>query len=329
MVQFGGDAVNDVGVFMLRMLLVGAIVFLMPPDATSQRAGGKAQAFKPGKPLAPGKPGQPIAPNQPSKPGNASCGHGGACGCAALGLPFYAYDFGVYPGWYSTYYPTKSTAVVIVNYPPQGQAGTTRVYGTGAAARSVARAEEIEAEPVDVTYNPAISRAVDRIQDRPDMAGFMTNGTDLFRQRDYLGAASAFRRAAPLDPDNGLPRFSSAHAQFALGDYEGAAFNLRRGFDLTPEWLESGNDLRSAYASAQQGGAADFQDHLAALRSHVSVQPADATARFLLGYVEFFTGALDVAERQFEACIELDPTDPLPRRFVDEIRLIRKNNQTG
>ncbi|MFG0318674.1 MAG: hypothetical protein ACF8XB_15475, partial [Planctomycetota bacterium JB042] len=109
---------------------------------------------------------------------------------------------------------------------------TTRTFRVRSGdARGAGTTETISPRwPADVV------RAVERISARPDAAAAMRDGTAAFRAREFARAAERYRRAVPLDPDNGLPRLQLAIASFALADYEAAARALRRALELLPSW---------------------------------------------------------------------------------------------
>ena len=182
---------------------------------------------------------------------------------------------------------------------------------SGGPAGGSATVEVIEPGP---RWPAGLKNAVERLTVRPDADTAMREGAALFAAREFAKAAARFRRAIPLDPDNGLPRLQHAHALFALADYEGAAYDLRRGTDLLPVWIDSGNDLASLYSSAQ-----DLSDHVASLRAHLRQEASDADAWLVLSYVQLFTGHHDDAAASVSRLLELDPRGALGARLAQEI----------
>lgn len=257
----------------------------------------------PGRPGGDG-PGLPeTGPGAPGGPGvgGPGPGFGGPFRGWWDGAPFpvevpvYAPLYGVTPGYFPTFHPAPSTAKVVVHSGP---------------ARTTFRAKS--------RFPEEVTAALEDIHQDERAGGMMTSAVSAFRDRDYLAAEEGFRRVAPLDPSNGLPRFGHALAQFALGDYEGAAWSIRRGLDLLPQWVRSGQDVGAWY-----GEPADFEDHLQALRSRCRLREDDLEARCVLGYVLLFTGDLDGAQAAFDAVAAARPDDPLPREFLAEIAAIR------
>lgn len=209
-------------------------------------------------------------------------------------IPIYAPLYGVTPGYFPTRVPKPSTATVTVHSGP-------------ARTKFNARSR----------FPEAVEAAVERLHEHALAGDPMKLGVERFRARDYHAAAEAFRRAAPLDPDNGLPRFGHSFAQFALGDYEGAAWSLRRGLDLLPDWASSGQDLGAWYETP-----IDLEDHLQALRSHCRLRPDDHEAKALLGYIAFVTGDTGLARASFQDVQTARADDPLPAHFLAELARI-------
>lgn len=211
-------------------------------------------------------------------------------------VPVYAPLLGVAPGYFPSFHAPRSSASVT----------TIRSDGTRTTVSS------------RLDYVDAIGAALLDLRSRDEAARLVRDGVARFRERRYLDAADRFRRAIPLAPENGLPRFAHAMALFALGDYDGAAYDIRRGLDLLPDWSRSGQDLGAFYPDPQ-----DLEDHLQALRSHCRIRPDDVEARAVLGYVELFSGDPDAARAAFEAVRAARDDDPLPDHFLREIEAIR------
>ena len=211
----------------------------------------------------------------------------------------YGFGFGLIPAYYSWYNPERSTASVTY----VAADGSSKTHRAGGAT---------------ATYVPAIQGAIEGLAARPDAGSLVEEGVASFRARDYQEANDRLRRAVPLQPDNGLVRFQYGLSQFALGDYEGAAYSLRRGLDLLPEWVRSGQSVVAQYGDEQ-----DFLDHCASLRSHLRIYPDDVESRVVLGYVEFLSGRMQAADEAFARVAEARPDDPIAGHFRDEIRRIR------
>jgi tetratricopeptide (TPR) repeat protein len=124
---------------------------------------------------------------------------------------------------------------------------------------------------------------------------YLEEGAELFRNGEYLEALHKFLLATLADLDFAVPKFAYAQALFALGVYDYAAYQIRLGLSLLPEWLEIGGDIKLMY-----GDVAHFEEQLAALITHIRVWPADEDAILVLGYVSFFSGDLYMADKVFK-----------------------------
>ena len=123
---------------------------------------------------------------------------------------------------------------------------------------------------------------------------YLAEGGRHFRAGEYLEALSAFSRAKLADLDAAQPKFLYAQALFALGLYRAAAGEIRRGFELMPEWPERGGDVTKLY-----GDPKDFEEQLAALKVYLELSDSDEDGLLLLGYETFFSGDLFAAEQAF------------------------------
>jgi hypothetical protein len=123
---------------------------------------------------------------------------------------------------------------------------------------------------------------------------YLDEGAELFRSGKYLEALHKFRLATLADLNFAVPKFAYAHALFALGIYDYAAYEIRLGLALLPEWVDMGGDLKLMY-----GNPDDFQQQLSALKAHLRAWSGDEDALLLLGYVSYFTGDVYLAEKVF------------------------------
>ncbi len=242
----------------------------------------------------------------------------GSCAPAtdcAVAVPTYASLYGVYPAYYPVYYPSATSSAAVTYTVPNSQAGaTTTETQVSSQVQPLQPTQTAAPAATPMQYPATITAAVDALDKNSSASTLMRQGGELFRGRDYLEAAKSFRQAIPLDVDNALPRFSFAHALFALGDYENAAYSIRRGLDLMPDWVSSGNNLWAAY-----GDARDFRDQRSALASWCKLNPTDGESLATLGYVDFFTGNLAGAKTAFTKLQELRPDDPIAPFFLTEL----------
>ncbi len=121
-------------------------------------------------------------------------------------------------------------------------------------------------------------------------------GDTWFARGDLARAVAAYRQAADSAPDDPMPAFALGHGLFAAGDYTQAARHLRRGLRLFPEMVQVRFRLGDLFGSRRR-----FDGYVALLRRHVEAKPSDSAARFLLGYVSFFSQDYAAAKKHFTA----------------------------
>ncbi|MCB9833691.1 MAG: hypothetical protein H6807_14600 [Planctomycetes bacterium] len=120
-----------------------------------------------------------------------------------------------------------------------------------------------------------------------DFEGLLAWGEEALYSTDYLGAAEAFRRAAKLRWEDDYPKFQLALALFGAERYDLAYLALELGLDQNPAWLYRRFDLRDAFASVEE-----FQSRQAELERYLIRNERNDQARFLLGYVYYFSDNL-------------------------------------
>jgi hypothetical protein len=130
----------------------------------------------------------------------------------------------------------------------------------------------------------------------------MLKGESLLQIGQFYDAARRFERAAMLDPGNPLPNIGRGHALLAAGDYLSASLSLVRGLERYPEITRFDVDLKSFFKTAE---IIDIRraDLMQQLERH-----EDPTLRFLLGYLEYYTGDRERGMANLEkAAGEADP----------------------
>lgn len=173
-------------------------------------------------------------------------------------------------------------------------------------------------DPSNDGSNP-ITASGDELRDSDRALTMLRDGHAALVKRDYALAFEQYRQAAPLVPQNGLPRFQMTFAQFALGDYEGAMYSLRRGLDLLPEMATAGFDLPKLYGEPQ-----DLEEQRRTLESYVRIHPADREGHALLVWIDYCCGDLDAAERRALELTGGAGDDPLPDFLLERIRIARE-----
>lgn len=150
---------------------------------------------------------------------------------------------------------------------------------------------------------------------------YIEQGARLFREGKYVDALHWFRLATLVDLDFAVPKLAYGQALFALGIYDYAAFEIRLGLDLLPEWLDIGGDLKLMYGDPQ-----DFEEQLSALISYLKIWKDDEDALLVLGYISYFTGDLYLAEKTFEKLgnATAEDTAHIAGLFLDSIQEIKE-----
>jgi len=144
----------------------------------------------------------------------------------------------------------------------------------------------------------------------------MQAGVGSFRVGDYSTAARQFMLAAELNHGDAACRLHVVHAFTALGHYSAAVPALRRALQLQPKLAYLPLDIRTEY-----GVPGHFDTHLARLQTAVRSVQNDAGLWLLLGYYQFFSGAMPDAARSLGKAAELAPDDSATRRLLDVARL--------
>lgn len=111
------------------------------------------------------------------------------------------------------------------------------------------------------------------------------------RAADHLGRAVAVR------PDDALPYFLKAQAEFAGGRYVDAVATIRAGMRRSPDWPASGFNPKALYGDRPER----FDAHLADLRKAAGANPAEPAVQFLLAYQLWFAGDREEAAKLFRA----------------------------
>ncbi len=193
-----------------------------------------------------------------------------------------------------------------------------------AAVARVALAEALRrAELIDDVSDSAwtMRHAFDRIMSRfhaedSHMRKLVELGQAAFARGDFAGAEATYAEAvSQFDELAGVDDTDApaawrvgmlllAHAQFAVGDYTGAVLHVRRGMNLVADWTDSGIDMRRQYLHPEQ-----FDEQLEALGDHVADNAQDAGARFLYGYIHFFSGERAKASTILRHHLQLSPDD--------------------
>ena len=128
---------------------------------------------------------------------------------------------------------------------------------------------------------------LDEVPDGLSYDEYLAWGEEALYAADYLSASEAFRRAARLRWDDDYPKFQLAVALFGAERYDLAYLALELGLDQNPAWLYRRFDLRDTFASEEE-----FAARVGALERYLIRNEGNDEARFVLGYVYYFSGNL-------------------------------------
>lgn len=112
----------------------------------------------------------------------------------------------------------------------------------------------------------------------------MLAGEKAMRDRRYYDAERTFALAQEFDPDNALAHMARGHALAAAGDYVSAVQHIESGLQLFPDLAMLTFDLNRL-----MGGAETCAARITDLRRRAETA-TNAELRFLLGYLEYFSG---------------------------------------
>jgi hypothetical protein len=126
-------------------------------------------------------------------------------------------------------------------------------------------------------------------------------------ERHYFDAVQQYDRARLMDPANPLPLLGKGHASLAAGDYMTAAHNIVLGMQRYPEIMHFAVSLKAFMG----GETIDIRraDLLAQLERH-----EDPQLRFLLGYLEYYSGRKDSGMEHLKRAA----TEASPGSFINQ-----------
>lgn len=140
---------------------------------------------------------------------------------------------------------------------------------------------------------------------------YMTSAEASLRSGDYYAAAGQFGLASRLDPVNPLPLLGRGHALAAAGDYISATHFLTAGIAKFPDIVAFDLDLVSLLGRKDVFDLrrADLEKQLAASDS--------PELRFVLGYLEYYSGLRDLGLANLKAAAAKCPSDSVIAQFPE------------
>ena len=141
----------------------------------------------------------------------------------------------------------------------------------------------------------------------------VVRGENEFREGRYDTAAATFQQALMTDPHPAV-KIALGNALSAKGDYGFAAAALREGIQAVPNCAQTKMDARSFYGSPK-----DFEAHKKRLAKWLAEHPDDKQAKFLMGYLCYFSGDVDGARAVFAELLAANAKDPVVKPFYDRL----------
>ena len=140
---------------------------------------------------------------------------------------------------------------------------------------------------------------------RSSFNGYMTLGESLLKQANYYQAASAYRRAIELRPENPLAYLGRAYSLTGAGDLISAADSLGKALAIFPEQAQSRIDLPEFFHSQ-----IELDRITGKLVNLIEAKTENVRVRLLLGYIYHYSGQDNLASAVLTEAADLAKTDP-------------------
>ncbi|HWL93974.1 MAG TPA: tetratricopeptide repeat protein [Phycisphaerae bacterium] len=140
---------------------------------------------------------------------------------------------------------------------------------------------------------------------------YMRSAEDALKKGHYYDAAGYYEIAMTADPDNPLSYLGRGHALAAAGDYLSAVLSIERGLARFPQIAAFRLDL-----PAIVGRADAFDIRRADLERRLSTAD-DYRMRFLLGYLELYSGLDERGLRDLQTAAKSAPAGSIIAAFPD------------
>jgi hypothetical protein len=146
---------------------------------------------------------------------------------------------------------------------------------------------------------------------RNDLNRFLEEGEAALKRSEFYTAARFFELAHAADPTNPLPLLARGHALAAAGDYMTAVYSLSQGIERFPGIAAFRIDLPAIVGRPDifDIRRADLEDKLKRVESF--------ELRFLLGYLELYSGLPDEGLRNLRLAAHQAPQDSVIAAFPD------------
>lgn len=200
--------------------------------------------------------------------------------------------------------------------PAPGGTGGLAPGGQGAqpVPRDAREAQEMEkARRMKEWAREVISRPVTSFagKGQDELNRYLMSAETYLRSGEYYNAAGQFGLASQVAPDNPLPLIGRGNALAAAGDYVSSVLFLQRGIARFPDIVAFDLDLPALVGGKDVFDLrrADLEKQLARVDSY--------ELRFLLGYLEYYSGLRDVGLKELRKAAEKAPRGSIISKFPD------------
>ncbi len=140
---------------------------------------------------------------------------------------------------------------------------------------------------------------------------YLMSAETYLRSGEYYNAAGQFGLASQVAPGNPLPLIGRGNALAAAGDYISAVLFLQRGIARFPDIVAFDLDLPALVGGKDVFDLrrADLEKQLARVDSY--------ELRFLLGYLEYYSGLRDVGLKELQRAAAKAPAGSIIAKFPD------------
>lgn len=197
------------------------------------------------------------------------------------------------------------------------EVGKVRIPGSlmrdsGAGLKQLSETAKWASEVIDEPLRTFAGRYKNKLND------YMLAGEEELHRGQYYSAARYFELANSIDPMNPLPLLSRGHALAAAGDYRSAVRYITLGIERFPQIAAFRIDLPALLGRPDVFDIrrADLEDKLAVGENR--------ELRFLLGYLELYSGLPDEGIQNLRIAAKASPPDSIIGMFVDLILGLRE-----
>jgi hypothetical protein len=249
----------------------------------------------------------PLTPLSPGPDTTSGLGAGGSSGARwVFGPGFYPY-YPVYSVPFPVFAPPLAPGPAPAPAAANGIGGGNVMAPVGKPAVAVAARAPLGGFGLlapNVQPKPRQKPRTTNAEARARSQRFIVLGDGYFGKQQYSDAYQRYKLAAQaaLDMSDGFLR--QGFALVALGRYESAARNFKRGIALEPDWAQHGFRLGTLYPENGLAKAA----HIEALAQEV-VRAPSSDVLFLLGVMLYFDGQSQRATPFFVRSRELSAGD--------------------